>query len=155
MNRALFEKGLATMEAEDYHGATREFKEVLDAIDERHEHYNLVASYLGLVQVMTLDRNGLLMCRDAASSEVLDGTVFLNLACAEWYSNNRKRAVDAVIRGVKIDGDHKQLKKAVSLLDSRRKSVFPFLPRTHQLNRIVGRFLRRNRGEITVRRLLY
>jgi hypothetical protein len=40
------------------------------------------------------------------------------------------------------------------LLDSRRKSIFPFLPRQHFLNRTIGRLMRRTRGEITVHKLL-
>jgi len=155
MNEEAFKKGFEAFKAEDYRGAVREFQKSIDSIDEQHENYNRIASYLGLSQVMTLDRNGLLLCRDAASSEVLDGDVFLNLACAEWHSLNRKRSVDAVMRGCKIDCDHKQIKRACSLLDSRKRSVFPFLSREHVLNKLVGRILRRSRGEITVRRLLY
>jgi hypothetical protein len=104
--------------------------------------------------VLVDDRNGLLVCRDAASSEVLEGDVFLNLACAEWHCDNRKRAVESIIRGRKIDGENGQLIRACMLLDSRRKSIFPFLPRQHCLNRTVGRLMRRTRGEITVHKLL-
>jgi len=155
MNEEAFEKAFEAFKAEDYRGAVRDFQRVIDSIDEHHDSYNRVASFLGLAQVMTLDRNGLLLCRDAASNEVLDGDVFLNLACAEWHSLNRKRSVDAVVRGCKIDSDHKQINRARLLLDGRKRTVFPFLPRDHKLNKFVGRVLRRDRGEITVRRLLY
>lgn len=155
MDSEAFEKGLEALKAKDYKAAERGFSVALKSIDEHHELYNKVASYLGLAQVLTSDRNGLLLCRDAASSEVLEGDVFLNLACAEWHSDNRKRAVDAIIRGRKIDGDHDQLVKACMLLDSRRRSIFSFLPRKHVLNRVVGRLMRRARGEITVHKLMY
>lgn len=155
MKNELLQKGREALKAQDYKAAAREFEEVMKSVDEHHEHHNLVASYVGLARVMTGDRNGLLLCRDAASSEVLDGDVFLNLACAEWQCENRKRAVDAINRGRKIDGEHRQLAKACAMLDSRRKSVFPFLPRQHVLNRTVGRMMRRAPGEITVHTLLF
>lgn len=53
---------------------------MLDSIDEHHEQYNSVLSYYGLSQVL----------------EVIEGDVFLNLACAELQSGNRKRAIDAL-----------------------------------------------------------
>lgn len=155
MNTELFDKGRDALKAKDYKAAERAFKEVMKSVGEHHVHYNRVASHLGLAQVLTSDRNGLLVCRDAASSETVDGDVFLNLACAEWHTENRKRAIDAVIRGRKIDANHDQLVRACMLLDSRRRNVFPFLSRQHFLNRIVGRMMRRAQGEITVHSLLY
>jgi len=155
MNTELFDKGCEAFKAKDYKAAERAFKKVMESLDEHHVFYNRVASHLGLAQVLISDRNGLLLCRDAASSETADGDVFLNLACAEWHTENRKRAIDAVIRGRKIDATHDQLVRACMLLDSRQRNVFPFLTRQHFLNRIAGRMMRRPRGEITVHSLLY
>ena len=155
MNNEVFEKGCDALKAQDYKAAEREFSEVMKSMDEHHVLYNKVVSYLGLAQVLISDRNGLLLCRDAASSETLDGDIFLNLACAEWHTENRKRAIDAVFRGRKIDNEHDQLVRACMLLDSRRRNVFPFLPRQHFLNRTVGRMMRRTRPKITVHSLLY
>jgi hypothetical protein len=155
MNKELFDKACDAFKAKDYKAAERAFKEVMKSMDEHHVYYNRVASHLGLAQVLMSDRNGLLLCRDAASSETVDADVFLNLACAEWHTENRKRAIDAVIRGRRIDATHDQLVHACMLLDSRRRNAFPFLSRQHFLNRIVGRMMRRGQGEITVHSLLY
>ena len=155
MNTESFNKGSDALRAGDYKAAVREFKEALKSIEEQHLSYSRVASYLGLAQVLTADLNGLLICRDAASSEAADGDVFLNLACAEWHIENRERAVDAVMRGCRVDSRHQQLVRACQLLDSRRRSALPFLPRHHFLNRTVGRMLRRTPNEVTVHRLLY
>jgi hypothetical protein len=155
MNTELFDKGCEAFKAKDYKAAERAFKEVMESLDEHHVFYNRVASRLGLAQVLISDRNGLLLCRDAASSETVDGDVFLNLACAEWHTENRKRAIDAVIRGRKIDATHDQLVRACMLLDSRQRNAFPFLARQHFLNRIAGRMMRRAQGEITVHSQLY
>ena len=155
MNNESFEKGRDALKAQDYKAAERAFNEAMKSIDEHNVSYNKVASYLGLAQVLTSDPNGLLICRDAASSEAVDGDVFLNLACAEWHSENRKRALDAIFRGREIDSGHDQLLRACTLLDARRRSMFPFLPRQHFLNRAVGRLINRSQAEISVHDLLY
>ncbi len=155
MNQELFDNGRTALRAGDFKAAERDFRSVMDAIDEQNEHHSRVASYLGLAQVLNANPNGLLLCRDAASSEVLDGQVFLNLAAAEWHSNNRKRAIDALHRGGKIDTEHSQLKRAIQLADCRRRVVFGFLPRAHPLNRLVGRMLRSTPSALSVDTLLY
>jgi len=155
MNQALFDQGVAALKADDFRAAERDFLEVISVLDEHDDHYNRIASYLGLAQVLNSNRNGLVMCRDVASSEVLDGQVFLNLAAAEWHSGNRKRAIDALYRGSKIDREHQQLQRAVELADSRKHPVFRFLPRAHPLNRIIGRLLRTPSSALSVQTLLY
>jgi hypothetical protein len=155
MDTQAYQNAKDALKAKDYKAAERAFKVVLDSVDEHHENYNSVLSYYGLAQVLTSNENGLLLCRDAASNEVLEGDVFLNLACAEWESDNRKRAVDAIRHGVKIDADNKQLNRACAKLDCRKKCCFGFLPRSHKLNRLIGRLLRRPSPTTTVHSLLY
>jgi hypothetical protein len=155
MDVEAFEQGYRALEAKDYKAAERGFSEAMKSISEEHDRYNRLVSFLGLAQVLTANRNGLLLCRDAASSEALEGDVFLNLACAEWHAENRQRAVDAIIRGRQIDADHEQLVKASMLLDSRRRAFIPFLQREHLLNQLFGRMMRRPQVEITVHHLMF
>jgi hypothetical protein len=142
MDTQAYQNAKDALKAKDYKAAERAFKVTLDSVGEHDEQYNSVLSYYGLAQVLNSDNNGLLLCRDAASNEVFEGDVFLNLACAELQSNNRKRAVDAIRHGVKIDADNKQLNRACAKLDCRKKCCFSFLPRGHKLNRMIGRLLR-------------
>jgi len=155
MDTEAYQNAKDALKARDYKAAERAFKIALDSVAEHDEHYNSVLSYYGLAQVLNSNKNGLLLCRDAASNEVIEGDVFLNLACAEWQSNNRKRAVDAIRHGVKIDADNAQLNRACARLDCRRKSCFSFLPRNHKLNRFFGRLFRRPGPEATVDSLLF
>lgn len=155
MDTESFDKGRDALKAKDYKAAEQKFKQAFQSIDEHHELYNTAASYLGLSQVLISDPNGLLLCRDAASSESLHGDVFLNLACAEWHAENRGRAIDALTRGRKIDRKHERLIRAWMLVDSRRRNVVPLLPREHFLNRLLGRFMRRTRDQVSVHELLY
>ena len=155
MNTAAFEKGLNAMKAQDYKGAVRDFADALASIDKHHEQYNGVASCLGSTRVLIGEDRGLLMCRDAASNEPKNGDVYLNMACAEWHSNNRKRAIDAIYKGREVDPDHHQLQQVMVKLDSRKSNVINFLARHHPVNKILGRVFRRQSGELTVHALLY
>lgn len=143
------------LKAQDYKAAERDFKKVLHAMTEDDEQYSNVLSHNGMVQVLNADENGLFLCREAASNERVDAEVFLNLACAEWYSNNRKRAIEAISQGLKIDSENQRLSHACSRLDCRKKCCFSFLSRSHKLNRLFGRLMRRTVPEITVHSLLY
>ena len=155
MDTQAYQNAKNLLKAQDYQAAEREFKIALDSIDEHNKIYNSVLSYYGLTQVLTSNKNGLLLCRDAASSEIFEGDVFLNLACAELHSDNRKRAIDAIHHGIKIDADNEALNRASVKLDCRKKCCFSFLPRNHKLNHFFGRLLRRPGQEITVHNLLY
>ena len=154
MNEVSYQKGRESLLAADYRAAKREFTEALKSVGEHHQLYNPIISYLGLAQVLTSDRNGLILCRDAASSECVGADVYLNLACAEWHVDNRQRAVDAINRGREVNDDHHQLVRASTLIDSRRRNVLPFLKREHILNRLLGRMMRKQRSELCVSALL-
>jgi hypothetical protein len=155
MDTEAYQNAKDALKTKDYKAAERAFKIALESVGEHDEQYNSVLSYYGLAQVLNSNKNGLLLCRDAASNEVFEGNVFLNLACAELESNNRKRALDAIRHGMKIDADNAQLNRACAKLDRRRKSCFSFLPRSHKLNRFFGRMLRRPGPEATVHSLLF
>lgn len=155
MDTQAYNNAKDALEAKDYRAAERAFKRVLASIGEHDEQYNSLQSYYGLTQVLNEDGSGLLLCRDAASNEVFDGDVFLNLACAEWHSFNRRRAIEAIRHGIKIDAENKALNRACAKLDCRKKCCFGFLPRSHKLNRLFGRLFRRPVPMLTVHSLLY
>ena len=160
MDTQAYQNAKNALKAGDYKAAERAFKIVLESTNEHiglcnDGQYNKVQSYYGLAQVLNSNENGLLLCRDAASNERLDGDVFLNLVCAELESNNRKRAIDAIQQGIKIDARHVQLRRACAMLDCRKQCCFSFLHREHGLNRFFGRLMRRSKPEITIHSLLY
>ncbi len=155
MDSQAYQNAKDALKAEDYRAAERAFKIALDSIDEGSEYHNSVQSYYGLAQVLTASNNGLLLCRDAASNELFNGDVFLNLACAEWQSDNRKRAIEAVQQGIKIDAKHHQLNNVCNMMGCRKRCCFSFLSRRHKLNRLFGRLLRRPAQQLTVNRFLF
>lgn len=156
MDTQAYQNALDALEAQDYRAAERAFKIALDSIGEDHADHNIVQSYYGLTRVLNGDSNGLLFCRDAASNENSDGGVLLNLAAAEFFCDNRKRAIEAIRAGITIDPEHPRLNEACAKLDCRRKCCIAFLARAHKLNRLLGRWRRRPvQPELTVHQLLY
>ncbi len=155
MDQQSFDLAVDLMKVEDYPAARRAFAKLMSTTDEHDEQYNRLSSYLGLTQVLTGDNDGLLLCRDAASNELVDGQVYLNLACAEWHALNRRRSIDAIQRGIKIDADNQRLTTACAKFDCRKKCCFGFLSRGHRLNRLFGRLRRRPNENITVHSLLF
>jgi len=160
MDKQAYKNALDALKMKDYKAAERAFKIALDSTEEiiglaYAGQYNNLQSYYGLAQVLNSNENGLLLCRDAASKEMYNGDVFLNLACAELEYGNRKRAIEAVEQGMKIDTSNTRLKRACNLLDCRKRCCLGFLPREHWLNHMLGRMRRRSGQALTVHGLLY
>lgn len=160
MNKQAYKSAKDALKKGDYEAAERDFKLALDST---HEHiglsndgqYNRLQSYYGLTLVLNSNENGLSLCREAACNELLNGDVFLNLACAELANSNRKRAIEVIQLGIKIDPDHARLKRACAKIECRKKCCISLLPREHLLNRFLGRLRRRSRQELTADSLLY
>ncbi len=155
METQTYQNALELLKQQDYKAAQRVLKKSLQSLDEHDDQYNIVLSAYGLSQVLNANKNGLLLCRDAAGNECFDGEVFLNLACAEWHSFNRKRAINAIRQGIKVDPDNAQLNHACAKLDCRKRCCFEFLPRSHKMNRIFGRLFRKPTAMLSVHNLLY
>ena len=159
MDKQAYNSGKDALKKRDYETAERYFKAALDST---HQHiglandgeYNNLLSFYGLILALNSNENGLLLCRDAASNELLNGDVFVNLACAEMANNNRKRAIDAIQLGLKIDPHHARLKRACYRIGCRKKCCFGFLSREHFLNRFFGRLMRRPEQEFTAESFL-
>ena len=160
MDTEAYKKAMDALKAGDYEVAEQACKIAFDSV---HKHiglsndgqYNNVQSYYGLALVLNSNEQGLLLCRNAANNERLNGDVFLNLACAELESDNRKRAIDMIQHGVKIDPGNDRLNRACARMECRKKCCIGFLAREHILNRLLGR-LRRGSGQaLTVHNLLY
>ena len=160
MDKQAYKSAKNALKKGDYETAERDFKVALNAT---HEHiglsndgqYNRLLSYYGLTQVLNSNNKGLPLCREAACNELLNGDVFLNLACAELANNDRGRAIEVIQLGIKIDPGHARLKRACAKMECRKKCCLGFLPRDNFLNRLLGRLRRRSGKELTADSLLY
>jgi tetratricopeptide (TPR) repeat protein len=136
---ALLELGIGNLHREDYDAACVYFQKAYDRLADDHPHKVLYSSYLGLAQVHVGEYSGLAVCREAADRRPCNPQVLCNLAKAEFYSGNRRRAFDAIDRGLACDPMHPGLKIFSYLIDTRRKPPVVFLNRDHKVNRLLGR----------------
>ena len=148
MDKEAYNSAKEALKNRDYETAERHFKA---AFDSTHKHVGLANDG----QYNNANEHGILLCREAASNELLNGDVFLNLACAELASDNRKRAIEAIQLGMERDPHHARLKHACSRIGCRKQCCFGFLARNHFLNRFFGRLMRRDKQELTADSLLY
>lgn len=102
-------------------------------------HRNLYISYYGLSLIYMNDISGLNLCRRAAIEELFVADVFANLAHVEIKLDHRRRAYEAVCRGLRLDPDHVGLRNLRLHMGMRRMPPIAFLSRSHILNRILGK----------------
>lgn len=81
----------------------------------------------------------LTLCRWAIEREPFVGEHYLNLARIHLLSGDRERAFSAVRKGLEVDGSYRALQGLLKQLGVRRPQVVPFLPRSHSVNRMLGR----------------
>lgn len=122
----------------DWSGALFHFRLAVRNSSRGDPMKNLYVSYEGLALVHVNDRKGVHLCRRAAVNETAFGDVFRNLARAELRLRNRKRACDAIQKGLAIDRSHAGLRELRQRMGVRRAPVLPFLSRNHFLNRVLG-----------------
>ncbi len=97
-------------------------------------------SYLGYAIARCEQRvhEGVKLCRHAIKVEFYQPDNYLNLARTLLLANDKRGAVDAVQRGLKIDPHHQQLVELGRELGVRRAPVLSFLSRTNPINRFLG-----------------
>lgn len=100
----------------------------------------------GLARFEGRKREGLELCRHAVKLEFYRGENYYNLARTYLLFDNRGAAVRAVREGLAVDPKDARLRKLYKELGVRRRQVLSFLPRSHPVNRFLGRLRQRLRG---------
>ena len=134
-----YQMGLAFYQKKQWKTAARHFGQADRKAGHDDVYMHLYMSYQGLCQVLSGDISGLNLCRHAASMEVLQPAVFLNLAVAELQLRHRKRACSAIRLGLGLDPKHAGLLKLRNRIGVRRTPCLLFLSRNNLLNKWLGR----------------
>ena len=138
-----FVQGLLLLKENLVSQALSNFQRAYESAPDDDIFYNKYASYCGLARVLGGDRSGVILCRDAARLEAVDGDVFLNLAFVEWHLNSRKRTIYTLEKGLMVDHQHPGLNKLKQHLGIRCESAFAFISRDSFLNNVLGRLSRK------------
>jgi len=138
-----FVQGLDHLKEYSVPQALHDFQRAYDAAPNDDIYHNKYASFCGLARVLTGDRAGVELCRDAARLESTDGDVYLNLAYAELHMKSRKRSIKTLEKGLYVDCHHPGLNKLQKHLGTRSKQVISFISRDSLLNKTLGKFSRK------------
>ena len=79
------------------------------------------------------------LCHSAMRMNRRHAQLYLNLAEVYVAADRRQDAADILVRGLHYAPHDVRLKMALDHLAVRRRPVLRFLPRTHSINRLVGR----------------
>ena len=123
----------------DWAAALSCFDSVLQRNDPFHPYHTLYSSAHGLASVMNGKPCGLNQCRQAVIDEPKRADLYANLARAHLQLRQRKKAVDAIFKGLRVQPNHADLLSLKSEMGCRRRPMFPFLSRDNPLNRFIGR----------------
>jgi len=103
-----------------------------------------VRSYLAYCRAKVKNEysDAITACRQALKEEPLNGDHYLNLGRIYLLVNKRGPALDIFRKGIKI-GPHPQLMQELRKFEMRKPPVISSLPRTHAINRALGKLLYR------------
>ena len=84
-------------------------------------------------------KEGISLCRHAIKLDPSEADNYLNLARVEMLRRNRRGAIKALHRGLRLNPNHLRLVQFKAEIGSRRRPVIPFLPRSNRLNVWLGK----------------
>ncbi len=143
-----FLNGLEQLEQCLVSEARESFRRALSDSFVEDPYYHTYQSYFGLASLLCGEKSAIVRIRDAAVTCPADGDIHMNLARAELFLTNRKRAIDAIENGLRFSGDHLGLRVLRERVGVRRRKVIPLIPRSHPLNHFLGRWLLRKKTSI-------
>jgi hypothetical protein len=126
-----YERGLIFL-SEAYHRVTASREGKLPSV---------ALSYYGLCLALHKNKikEGADFCQLAIEKEFYNSEHYLNLAKVFLAGRSRRKAVDAIFRGLALEPNNVALKQLREDIGSRRKPVLPFLHRDNPLNVTLGR----------------
>ena len=106
----------------------------------------VLAAY-GLAVGMSSDvKEGIEICLRGLNTDRRNPEIYLSLARLHAQSGSRKRAIDAIDRGLSFSPKHAELLALQKQLGQRQPPMLPFLSRDHPVNVKLGRLAHKLRS---------
>lgn len=98
-------------------------------------------SYLGygIARYERRVKEGLALCQHSIKLQFYEPENYLNLARVHLLARNRRKAVEALNRALKLNASNPGAIALAREIGWRRRPVIPFLPRSNFFNRLLGR----------------
>jgi len=102
-------------------------------------------SYLGLALALgrVNTKKAIELCRKAVQRSYYQPELFHNLGQVYMLSGDRRRAREALIKGLEVDRHDEAILTELTSIGMRRSPPIPFLSRDHLLNKYLGKVLAR------------
>lgn len=135
----LFQAGLALVHKRESNGAIHFLRRAVQACPDEV----LYRSYLGLclARVDRRSEEALQLCREAVEQEFFRAELFCNLGRVYLLRSEKGRAFKAFCRGLSVEKRNAEIIAELKKMGIRKAAVFPFLKRSHVINRMSGRVL--------------
>jgi Flp pilus assembly protein TadD len=98
-------------------------------------------SYLGygIARYERRVKEGLALCEHSIKVQFYEPENYVNLARVYLLARNRRKAVEALTRALKLNVSHPGARALAREIGWRRPPVIPFLSRNNLLNRLLGK----------------
>jgi len=105
-------------------------------------------SYLGygIARYERRVKEGLALCQHSIKVQFYEPENYVNLARVHLLARNRRKAVEALTRALKLNASHPGARALAQEIGWRRPAVIPFLSRNNFLNQLLGK-MRHQLGE--------
>jgi tetratricopeptide (TPR) repeat protein len=134
----LFEKGQALLKENNTLAALSCFEKAY-----RRAKLPGIQSYLGLCLAVERGqvKEGIALCRKAIEVDTGNPVHYLHFGKIYLREKRRAEAIEIFREGLSF-GDNAEIRHILDILGTRKKPLFPFLPRNHFLNKYSGKLLR-------------
>ena len=135
----IFCAGLSLLRNDDLKGAMVAFENAL-RLDPEEAMY---MSYLGLTRVLLRKgvKEAVALCEKAADKNFWQPEIYHNLGRVYLMRGERKKALDALMQGLKIDKNDEEIPQELNRMRTRSAPPIPFLHRDNPLNFYLGKLL--------------
>jgi predicted Zn-dependent protease len=132
-----FRAGLAFLRGGDAHKALPHLRSALDQEPDNPYYISYVGLAIAAAEQKWAEAENL--CHSAMRMNRRHAQLYLNLAEVYVAADRKQDAADVLARGLHYSPHDLRLKMALDRLAMRRPVVLPFLPRTHVINRNLGK----------------
>lgn len=139
--RAVADEGVAHCRAGDWDKGMQLLGQLVEQKGLSDDLPGTAYSFLGfgIARFQKKVREGLKLCEHAVRIQFYEPDNHLNSARVHLLARNRRAAVEALGRGLKLDPHHAALRGLRQEIGIRKRPVLPFLSRDNPLNRLLGR----------------
>ncbi len=139
--RQLAERGVALCREGKLTEGYEVLKKVVPYDDGTKELPGVYYSYLGYCLAVYESRynEGIKLCQAGVDREFYQAETYWNLARTYLLLDSRRKASDAIKRGLRVDPNSALLRSLRKSIGARKRPVIPWLARGNWLNRMLGK----------------